>query len=392
MKVLHIEDRFHPNMGYQINFFARYHNPEYQFLILTSESSRIWTISGGKENLKSADESFSRDYNVEIIRLSSWLDRRSKNNLWLKGLTHAIREIDPDILYVHAIESYSSLRVLLNRKLLATYRVFFDTHTLLNQFRPGIRFRLYQWFLKRVVKRRIDKYGVKVFGTVPENQMILEKTYGIDRSRILYSPIGTDFSLFRYHPVSGEKLRQEYGLKKEDMVLLYTGKKNSTKNPHLVLEAIILIERSIIQPLYLFFVGPADEDYMKRFSGYEFSNNNIHLKEIPAVPADSLYKWYSMANFAVFPCENTLSALDAQACRLPVIMESDLTNRERLKKGGLTYEKGNTGDLAEKILQMINNPELVISMGKAGESFVRSRYDYKQIVKEMEADLGIFEN
>ncbi len=378
-------------MGYQINFFAKYHNPHYQFFILTSDSSRLWTVSEGQEDLASLDRRFEKEYDVGIVRVPSVLDRKSKNNIWLKDLTKTIRNIDPDILYVHTIESYTSLRIILNKKILSKYQVFFDTHTLLNQFQEGIKFRIYQWFLRNVVRKRIHRYGARVFGTVPENMMILENDYGLNREHILYSPIGTDLSIFRFDPDSGKRLRKEENLRESDMVLLYTGKMNNRKNPHLILEAIAFIEKRINKSLYLFFVGPADQEYLEQYFKYNFTSDQIHVRIFPAVPVSTLFQWYSMADFAVFPNENTLSALDAQACRLPVIMESDLTNKERLERGGLTYEKGNLTDLSEKILTMLNEPELPGRLGGKGEAYVRSKYDYRQIVKEMESDLGLFD-
>ena len=390
MKVLHIEDRFHPGMGYQINFFAKYHDPSYQFSILTSDSSRLWTASEEQEDLTSLDEKFENEFDVTITRLPSAMDRRSKNNIWMKGLTRAIRRIDPDILFVHTIESYSSLRIILNRRILSRYQVFFDTHTLLNQFQIGLKFRLHHWILRNIARRRIHRYGINVFGTVPENQMILHKEYGFSQDQILYSPIGTDLSIFRFDAISRNDLRLKEEIKDNDSVLLYTGKLNSRKNPHLILEAVKLIEQRISQPLYLYFVGAADQEYQEREFRISFSNEKIHMKILPAVSVSTLYQWYSMADFAVFPNENTLSALDAQACRLPVIMETDMTNQERLAHGGVTYGKGNMEDLSKKIMTMINQPEQRSKLANEGESYVRSKYDYRKIVREMESDLGIF--
>lgn len=389
MKVLHIEDRFHPGMGYQINFFAKYHHPGYEFHILTSDSPRLWTASDASEDLRSVDESFEREYNVTIHRLPSALDRRSRQNLWLKGLTGAIRKVSPDILYVHTIESYTSLRILMNRRILRKYSLFFDTHALLNQFGEGMKSRLFQWIMKGLVGRRISRFKGKVFATVPENRMILEKMYGVPGDHILYSPIGTDLSIFSYNPGSRNSLRQEEEVDGQGTVLLYTGKMNYRKNPHLILEAVSLIEEKITSPLYLIFVGAADSEYRDRNMGMKFKSSHIGVKFIPAVPVSELYRWYSMADFAVFPSENTLSALDAQACRLPVIMQSDMTNRERLEKGGLTYEQGNMKDLSEKILTMIDNPEQRMRIGREGETFVRGAYDYRKIVSKMESDLGL---
>ena len=77
MKVLHLEEGFHPGMGYQINFFARYHQPDSEFSILTSDSARLWTASGDLENLKRVDEEFEKEFNVNIYRLPSALDHGS---------------------------------------------------------------------------------------------------------------------------------------------------------------------------------------------------------------------------------------------------------------------------------------------------------------------------
>lgn len=392
MKVVHIEERFHPGMGYQINFFARYHTPGYRFYILTSNSSRLWTASDEEEDLETLDKSFEKRYDVTIHRLPSAMDRRSKHNIWLKGLVRTIRSINPDILYVHTLESYSSLRIILSRRILSEYTLFFDTHTLLNQFRRGIKYRVFLWFLRQVASKRIERYGACVFATVPENRMILKDIYKIPGDRILYSPIGTDLSVFNYDPGSGIEIKKREKLEENGTVLLYTGKINARKNPHLILEAVTLLEERIEAPLYLYFVGAADEGYREKYMQKGFSNECIQTRFIPALPVTELFKWYSMADFAVFPSENTLSALDAQACRLPVIMESDTTNRERLTKGGMTYEKGDLRELSEKIWLLISNPDQCEKLGREGEEFIRANYDYRKIVQEMESDLGLTNN
>lgn len=387
MKVLHIEDRFHPGMGYQINFFAKYHSPDYEFFILSSDSSRLWSASDENTDLSELDKAFESKYKVSIIRLPAALDRKSRQNLWLKGLIRAIHEVNPDILYVHTIESYSALRVLLSRNTLSRYRVFFDTHTLLNQFKAGIIFKMYLWFMRNMASKRIIKYNARVFATVPENQMILEKEYGIPADRILYSPIGTDLSLFHNDPEARIQLRGAENVDQGGTVLLYTGKINGRKNPHLILDAIGLLEKQINSPLHIIFVGASDEAYHSENMKKGFSNENIYVKFVPAVPVSELYMWYSMADFAVFPDENTLSAMDAQLCALPVVMQEDMTNSERLAHGGLTYKKGELEELSEKILWMIGNPEKRMKMGLEGEKFIKNTFDYRKIVEHMESDL-----
>jgi glycosyltransferase involved in cell wall biosynthesis len=91
-----------------------------------------------------------------------------------------------------------------------------------------------------------------------------------------------------------------------------------------------------------------------------------------------------MADIIVFPKENTLSALDAQACKLPVILEEDNTNTERLQKGGLVYRKNDLTDLADKINSLLTNKSLRLKLGSEGNQYVRTHYDYTKIIENME--------
>ena len=279
----------------------------------------------------------------------------------------------------------------MSKRLLSSYRFYFDTHTLLNQFSEGLKTRIHLWFLKCIASKKIIHYDAKVFATVPENKMILENVYEIPVDRILYSPIGTDLSIFRYDHDSRISLREEENVGEDACVLLYTGKINHRKKPHLILEAVSQVQQQINKVLYIYFVGAYDQVYYNEKMNVSFSSGNIYVKFVNAVLVSELYSWYSMSDFAVFPNENTLSALDAQACKLPVIMQEDMTNSERLTHGGLCYRKGDLRDLSEKILTMINDPDRRKTMGTEGEKYIRTNFDYRKIVKKMELDLGLFE-
>ncbi|PID92321.1 MAG: hypothetical protein CSA96_03830 [Bacteroidetes bacterium] len=389
MRLLHIEDRFHPEMGYQINYFARFHAPGTEVVILTSVSTRLWGQELNLQDLQELDRDFESKYKVKIHRLPAALDRRTKSNIWMKGLRRAIREIAPDIVFLHTLESYSALRLLSWGRLLYRYPFFSDTHTLLNQFNKSLAFRLHLFWIRKVVRRRLIRSQTRVFATVPENAAILRDHYGLPPEQILYSPIGTDLASFRRDERAGAALRKELAIPASETLVLYTGKLNARKNPHLLLDAMRPHSEELASPMHLCFVGEADSAYLKARFHEEAMGKNLHIHRYPAVPSNTLYRWYSMADFAVFPDENTLSALDAQACGLPVIMQSDTTNRERLAKGGLCYEKGNLQDLAAKVLRLAASPGERATLGKGGEAYVRSKYDYRKIVRQMEADLGL---
>lgn len=387
LRVLHIEDRFHPSMGYQINFFAKYHAPEIDFHILTSDSLSIWQGLSEDICIDKLDKQFEQKYAVKIHRLKTKWGETQKSNLWLKGLIKKINEINPDVIYVHVIESYSAIRIILNSYLRRKkIRIFTDTHTLYNQFIQNIGFKLHLAFLKTVIRKIIVKKNIRVFATTIENQKILSNNYGIPIKNIDFLPIGTDSNQFFFSESDRLIERQNLNISPKDVVLLYTGKINERKEPHLILKAVEKIASKIKCNLHIIFIGPKIEPYFNLNFQLDFFNkiDHIRIQFINQVENSYLYRYYSMADFAVFPKENTLSALDAQACRLPVIMEADSTNNKRLEKGGLVYKKDNINDLGSKISYLTANEKLRSKLSLEGQQFILENYEYKRIIKKFE--------
>jgi glycosyltransferase involved in cell wall biosynthesis len=167
-------------------------------------------------------------------------------------------------------------------------------------------------------------------------------------------------------------------------VLLYTGKFDHFKQPEIILDAVKIIENEIDFKLDLVFVGPKNEEYQNTHFNKTFENELIQIHLLGPARNHELYQYYSAADVAVFPKQNTLSALDAQACGLPVIMERDETNQERLKMGGLCYEQGNVQDLATKILKLLKDDEMLKSLSDNGQKYMYERYNYQKKMMDIQ--------
>ena len=383
MKILHIEDRFHPGLGHQINNFAKLHDPKIEFHILSSNSFYPWKGTDREEIITVFDKEFEKKYNVIIHRTDILFEIHSR--VWMKKLKKTILDINPDIIYAHGIETFSAIRVILSR-LSKKYKTFTDTHTLLGQSKNKFVGSLFYFIFKRTVVPIINKRNVGVFFTANENGMMLKDIYGITENNIHSCLIGTDTSKFYFDDIQRKSLRGRYNINENDIAIIYTGKHNVIKQPHLVLNAVKNLDRKNTVKLFLFFIGSKDEKYFLKHFG-DKPDFKFKLIYIPEIENDELYKYYSMADIAVFPKENTLSILDVQACKLPVILEDNQTNRDRIRYSGLLYEKNNLNDLSDKIYKLITANELRKKLGENGLVLIKEVYDYKKIISEMETIL-----
>lgn len=386
IRILHIEERFHPAMGYQLYFFAKHHSPVFDFHILTSKSLSIWQTN--PEVIERLDSIFESNNNVKIHRIESFLDRKNKRNLILKNMRKHVKNISPDIIFLHGVESFTSFIFFLRYSSYKNIKIVTDTHTLYNQFSNKLTSKLYIRLLQQVVIKKINKYNLLTFGTQAENAMILKNLYKIKPELIHIFPIGTDLKQYHYSINQRIAMREHFIIDEDTTVLIYAGKLDNNKKPHLIIDAIKLIEKQITNKLFLFFVGPKFTDYFNNYlKNTDFNNKLISIQFHEAVKSNELYKYYSMSDFAVLPTENSLSALDMFACKLPVIMQKDTTNAERIKADELLFEMNNIENLASKMLYLLQNKSKLTILGNEGYSYVKENFDYAKIVENLESIL-----
>ncbi|MCF6240002.1 MAG: glycosyltransferase [Bacteroidales bacterium] len=291
-------------------------------------------------------------------------------------------QMKPDVVFVHSMESFTSLYLLSKKKLYKDFLLTCDTHTLYNQFTNSIFEKIYFFLYKKLVFPKINKYKIPVFYTANENKKILINQYRILDKLIYPYPIGSDSSVFFKNKEAGHNLRTKLKIAQNTKIILYTGKFNYPKSPHILLEAVQKIKNDL-NDFKIVMIGAKNNEYFNTF----FDNpnyENLPLLILAPVKVTELNAYYNMADIAVFPKENTLSALDCQLCGLPVIMEENITNMERLKKGGLCYKPNNIDDLSKKIYLLLSDKHLHEKLSNEGLQFIEANYSYKKIIKKTE--------
>jgi glycosyltransferase involved in cell wall biosynthesis len=281
----------------------------------------------------------------------------------------------------------STIRIILDKRF-KRYPIVTDSHVLYNLSRNKYLGRLFQYFLRISVVRIINKRNILVFYTTEENKHLLVNKYHISKKCLRKSLIGTDTSKFYFSSEWRYRIREKYNIKDNDIVIIYSGRIDNKKEPHIILESLKLIENEeLYRKVFVVFIGNISEHYYSEKVHPLIDNCNYIFIYIKPVVNHELYRYYSMADIAIFPKFNTLSGLDVQACQLPVIMEDNWTNRERIKMGGYLYKKNNYYELAKLIQKLLSNKVLRRDLGNAGLYFIKEHYDYNHIIRNTEKEI-----
>lgn len=382
MVVLHLIDRFNPNLGQEINFIAKNKDFDLNLIILTSKSLKPWGIIDFKQ-VEAEDIRYRDILHVSIIRKEVLFEFGEK--LWLKNVVKEINIIKPEVVYVHGIEYLTFIRIILwySFKRDKNFALFTDTHSL-PVFTQGNLFRkVYYTFLSKLIIPLVNKYHIKTFYTAEENRFLLEKIYGVTPSLILPFLIGADLKTFIFNPEERIAKRSHLNICENEVLIVFTGRICIQKGPHLILEVLHGLKAKLTRPVSILLIGFQEVSYVeKKLKPLIESSFRVFIEM--AKPSYLLPAYFSAADFAVFPLENTLSSLECQACRLPVLMEDNPTNHQRAKMGGLLYEKGNITDMGVKMLQLINDSSLRHRLSEDGYTYVSKNYDYLRNLRQME--------
>lgn len=381
MKIVHIEDFFHPNAGYQINILPKYMVKQgHEVTILTSEMDKIpegLTVFFGKNNIEKYDYEYTESTGVNIIRLPI-INFISGRAIFTKALFEKVQSLKPDILYVHGNDTLTAIRYLMKIKRL-NYPIVMDSHMLemasVNKFN-----KIFRLIYRKFLTPKIIKNSIPIIRT--QNDEYVKRFLGIPLKQCPWISVGSDTLLFRKNEEIKLNLRKEYYINEKDFVVVYTGKLDESKGGLFLAQAFkkkINAQKNIV----LVVVGNTNGEYGKEVEEV-FRNSENRIIRFPTQQYKDLPKFYQMSDLSVFPKQCSLSFYDAQACGLPVISEKNNINSDRLKyNNGYNFISGDIEDFRNKIMKcanMLENEYKEISNNAI--KFIDNNYNYENIAKE----------
>ncbi|MBU5427912.1 glycosyltransferase [Tissierella pigra] len=382
MRIVHLDQMFHPEFGDQINILPKYQVKQgHEVYIVTGKSDvshpRFINFADNS-NMDEKDKCYEEKTGVKVIRIDvkKFISGRA---IYKRGYKKIIDKLNPDILFCHFNDTIVGMYYtwISNR---LNYPVVFDSHMLEMASKNPLN-KAFRFFYRMFLTPKIIKNNLIVIRT--QDDPYVEKCLGIPLSQAPFISFGTDTDLFKPNNEVRKTFREENDILEDDFVIVYTGKLDESKNGKFLAEAFkdkfyITENNSVV----LLVVGNTSGEYGKEVEEIFHQSKNKIIR-FPTQRYVDLPQFYQAADLAVFPKQCSLSFYDVQACGLPVVAEDNSINIERCSHGnGFTFKDDDINDLKGQIKKCIDMNSNEYQMLRSNSyNYIKENYDYKYIAR-----------
>lgn len=289
----------------------------------------------------------------------------SKGNLYnpllILKLIPIIRKYD--IIHVHLFPAqYFSVAA----NLFSFKKMIFTEHNSFNKRMDNIA---YRW-LEKIIYRFYNK----IICISPEVKEVLANKLNISANKLITIENGIDIQTIKQ---SIKADRNEYGYTPEDTLIIMVAKFRLQKDHVTLLKALCLLP----QNYKLLLVGDGERlDEIKKKSKELKISERVNFMGA----RDDVFSLLKMSDVAVLSSlweGFGLAAAEAMASGTPLIASNVPGLSEVVANGGILFEKENENDLAEKILELVNNKNLYQEVSDKGIAKA-SQYDIDVLVEK----------
>lgn len=376
-KVLRIINRF--NIGgptYNATFLTKYLDEEYETLL----------IGGNPEKGESDSLHILKEYGLnpllidEMQRIPSFKSDRAA----YKKIKEIIKEYKPDIVHTHAAKAGA-----LGRKAAFACKVPVVIHTF-----HGHVFHSYFGRVKtmifKFIERRLAKKSDGIIAISEIQKKELSEIHKIcPASKISVIPLGFDLEKFHINWVESRKItREKFKIEENEVAITIVGRLAPIKNHTLFLDVIEQVLQKTSKKVRVFIVGDGEEKQKIKNRVKELNlkaNNKIEMTSW----IKNIGEFNAGMDILCLTSDNEgtpVSLIEAQAGNLPVITTDVGGVRDVVLNGetGWIVSKNNVSEFSEKLLLLIEDENERNRLSQNGWEFVKEKFHYTTLVKNME--------
>jgi len=376
IKILRIINRF--NIGgpiYNATFLTRFLSDEFETLLI-----------GGLPEKGEADSLYIlEEYGINAILLPEL--KRNPNVISdtkaLKKIKEIITEFKPDIVHTHASKAGA-----IGRKAAFDMNVPVVVHTfhghVFNSYFGKAKSELF-----KLIERKLAQKSTGIVAISDLQKKELVNTYKIaSENKVNVIPLGFDLQKFNHNLSEKRKnIRKKFQISEDQIAVAIIGRLAPVKNHSLFLKTVIKLKGKTRKKLVFFIVGDGElrAEITKKVNDLIKMDIDIRMtswiKDINQFNAGMDIICLTSNN------EGTpVSIIEAQASQVPVVSTNvgGVTDVMIDNETGYIVPKNNARIFADKLLILIENEALRNEMGQKGWSFVKERFHFERLVKDME--------
>lgn len=298
-------------------------------------------------------------------------------------LLPALEQEKYDIIHVHTpfVAHYLGLKLAakLNIPCIETYHTFFEDY--LHHYLPWMPKSIARGMARMISKRQCNAVDAIV---APSNPMLdVLRRYGVS---VLSEVIPTGLQDSSFTPADGQAFRLQYSIAIDRPMLLYVGRVAFEKNIDFLLEMTKLLSEN--RPDVLLVVtgeGPAEASLHKLAKTLEIEKNVQFIGYLNR--NTELNACYESADIFVFASKSEtqgLVLLEAMAQATPVVAIAELGTASILIEGkGALIAPDDTTKFAERVHQLLHNPEHRFELGKQAKKYAADKWTAKLQAQRM---------
>ncbi len=381
MKIVQLEDFFHPDAGYKINILSKYFaRMGHEAVILTAGLDRMpdyLTSFFGRDNIAARDREYSERYGVQIIRRPIWA-YVSGRALFKDNLAKLVNSLHPDVLYVHGNDTAAGMWILRHLKAFDC-PIVMDNHMVEMASQNPLR-KLYRAYYKRRIAPIVIKNKIPVIRAMDDDYV--ERCLGVPLTLAPWISYGSDMLLFHPDKAACAAFRRENGIAEDAFVVLFAGKLDESKGGMLLAELMNRRLDTAREIVYLI-IGNATGEYGERVEA-RMAESPYRVLRFPTQKYSQLARFYQAADAGLIAKQASLNFFDMEACGVPVLSEDNNLNAARSGEGnGWLFAPDDVDDFAAKLTEIIELPsEELEKASRNAVEFVAKYYDYSKKADE----------
>ena len=380
MKIVHVcLGSFYPdNYSYQENLLPKFHK-ELGYDVEVVASTQSFDEHGKVCYLPNA-KTYQNEYDIKVTRLPY----KSENKIWKKlkryqGTYSAIDSAAPDILFIHGGQFLDIDQIVKYIRKHPEVIVYVDNHADFSNSATN-------WFSKNVLHKivwkhtehQIEPYTKKFYGVLPVRVDFLKDIYKLPPEKCELLVMGADDELVEKAKESGarKKIREQYGIKDNDFLIMTGGKIDQWKTQTLLLmQAVQNIKRD---DLRLIVFGSVTQELMDKVKALA---DGTKIKYIGWVMSKDSYDYFEAADLVVFPGRHSVMWEQVTGQGKPMLVK-DWPGTHHVDLGGNVefLYSDSVEEIQEKIQIIVNNLGKYQEMKKVASEGMQL-FSYKQIAK-----------